>query len=234
MRIHQRQSHVTLTCVAGKRLTKAVRSVKAGNGKFSPLKSSGRGTTERSVGTHTASQLPTCGAIGEDFIGPREVLWTVEVWYVSQVFSMRNFQSHSTSYSRRATQIMSRAVPSWPNHSAKCSGRSPSDWLSGGDSSEAQVKTKPWKVSTRTGRRRTSSSLKPETPTMPGAHLSVPSKLYVHAWYGHTWPTFGLLPFTPCKTFAPRWQHTFANACNSPSVPRQTAMGPLHSVSMAR
>lgn len=57
--IHQRQSHVTLICSEGKRLTKAVESVKGGRGCATSLKSDGRGTIERLDGTRTASQLPT-------------------------------------------------------------------------------------------------------------------------------------------------------------------------------
>eukprot|EP00966_Prymnesium_polylepis_P079370 1839249-Prymnesium_polylepis.1 len=66
---------------------------------------------ERSPGTWTASQLPTgttpkCLAIGSDGIGPSESRCTTDVWYVSEVFCIRNFQlqlrgSASTRTNRR-------------------------------------------------------------------------------------------------------------------------------------
>ena len=57
------------------------------NGAGSP----GRGTTERVLGTKTASQDsewgPSRSAASALGIGPRDVLCTVAVWYVSHVFS---------------------------------------------------------------------------------------------------------------------------------------------------
>ena len=76
---------------------KAVLFVNAGNGFWIPSKSDGRGTIDRLDGTITASQLPICASAGAAFIGPRLFLCTTEVWYVSQVFSIKYFQLQSTT-----------------------------------------------------------------------------------------------------------------------------------------
>mmetsp|Transcript_42279 Transcript_42279/g.113644 ORF Transcript_42279/g.113644 Transcript_42279/m.113644 type:complete len:209 (-) Transcript_42279:251-877(-) len=143
-RIHHAQSRVTLSCSVGKMLTKKVEASGgtdgiSGKGAASP----GSGTIERSPGTWTASQSP-CGwtplnsAIGQEGIGPRESLWTMEVWYVSDVFSIKNFQLHSTTYSLRQTVTSSSS-----GQSPSASSTLPRASRSGGASTDEVTKRNP-------------------------------------------------------------------------------------------
>ena len=103
-------------------------------------------------------------------------------------------------------------------------GSSPRYSWSGAASSSGLAKTNGPHVSTWTGTSPRPSGSKPGSRSERGAFRSVPSRLYVHAWYGHC--SVSRRP-SPRQTIEPRWRQTLTNPRSTPSPSRTSTTGTL-------
>ena len=93
---------------------------------------------------------------------------------------------------------------------------------SGSASRSMLTNTKPPQHSTRTGRSPRSAG-RPANSSRSGTCTSLPSRAYVHAWYGQRISPFANAP-QPSTRRVPRWRHALWKPASSPASVRTTTM----------